>query len=135
MWFQQRSSPLGITGVQWPLDSSQPRHYPLFRMFRHAFVPFHLDDGQDKRALLCVKRAVCRPSSRRYVILASKVGSRTLVHGGTVMLRNPSKLNRRIYLSIANETRSITPTSTSATLFSSVKAVRLMKSDQDEALH
>ena len=117
------------------MDPSQPRHYPLFRMFRYAFVPFHLDDGQDRRALFCVKRAVCWPSSKRYVSLASTVGPRTRVHGGTVMLRNPSKLNRRIYLSIANETRSITPTSTSATLFLSVKAVRLMKSDQEEALH
>ena len=117
------------------MDPSQPRHYPLFRMFRYAFVPFHLDDGQDRRALFCVKRAVCRQSSRRYVILASTVGPRTRVHGATVMMRNPSKLNRRIYLSIANEILSIAPASISATLFSNVKAVRLMKSDQEEALH
>ena len=51
------------------------------------------------------------------------------------MMRSPSKLNHRIYLSIANDTRSIAPASISATLFSSGKAARLMKSDQEEALH
>jgi len=117
------------------MDPSQPRHCPLFRMFRYAFVPFHLDDGQDRRALLCVKRAVCRQSSRRYVSLASTVGPRTIVHVGTVMMRNLSKLNHRNYLSIANETLSIAPASTSATLFSREKVVRLMKSVQEEALH
>lgn len=135
MWFQQRSSLLGIKGVKRPMDSSQSRHFPLFRMFRYAFVPFHLDDGQDRRALFCVKRAVCKQSSRRYVSLASAVGPRTIVHVGTVKMRNLSKLNHRNYLSMANETLSIAPASTSATLFSSVKVVRLMKSVQEEALH
>ena len=104
-------------------------------MLRYAFAPFYLDDRQDKMGLLCVKRAICGQSSRRFVSLASTVGPRTRVHGGAVMMCNPSKLNRRIYPSIVNDTRSIAPASTSATLFSSEKAARLMKSDQEEALH
>ena len=104
-------------------------------MYRNAFAPIYLDDRQDKMGLFCVKRAVCGQSSRRYVILASTVGPRTRVHGGAVMMCNPFKLNRRTYLSIVNDTRSIAPASTSATLFSSGKAARLMKSDQEEALH
>ena len=114
---------------------SPPRHHPLFRKFRYAFVPFYLDDVQGNNALFCVNRSECGQSSSRHLSLASTVGPRTWVHVRAVMMRNPSRLNHRIYLSIANETLSIAPASISATLFSSEKAAWLMKSDQEEALH
>ena len=133
--FQQRSSPLGIEGPPATGESGPAKTSSAIRTFRYAFVPFYLDDVQERRALFCVKQAVCGPSSGTYMSLASTAGPRTWVHGGAEIMRNPSKLDRRIYLSIENETLSIAPTSTPATLFSSGKAVRLMKSDQEEALH
>ncbi len=82
------------------------------------------------------RKTLCRPQAGNERSLRCQPGkNRRGAPDGTPRLHCSIKLNRRTYLSSANDTRSIDPASTSATLFSSGKAARLMKSAKAEALH